>query len=192
MDYEIRLADLRELEELPEIERRAGQRFRQLEGLADLADDMTSMDQLLAAHGHGLVWVIAPATLTPAPLTPATSRIIGFAFGAVVDGNLHLEELDVLPEFGRRGLGKALVQAVIRAARDAGFPAITLTTFRHVPWNAPFYAKLGFRIVPPRDLSPGLAAEFADEARRGLPIAIRVVMRLDLKILEDGDAEEMP
>ncbi len=43
-----------------------------------------------------------------------------------------------------------------------------LTTFRDVPWNMPFYARLGFDEVAPNELTPALRAVLADEARRGL------------------------
>ena len=63
-------------------------------------------------------------------------------------------------------------------AERAGLRGVTLTTFRDVPWNAPFYRRLGFEVLDPEDLTPGLAAAFADEARRGLPVELRVVMAL--------------
>ena len=47
-------------------------------------------------------------------------------------------------------------------------------------WNAPFYARAGFRTLAPGELSPGLAAGVRDEAARGLDPAQRVVMRRDL------------
>ena len=58
-----------------------------------------------------------------------------------------------------------------------GLAAVTLTTFRDVSWNAPFYARLGFRIVEPGSLSPGLVAVVQLEERRGLPAGLRVAMR---------------
>jgi hypothetical protein len=54
---------------------------------------------------------------------------------------------------------------------------VTLTTFRDVPWNMPFYARLGFEIVPPEQVGPALFAIVEGETRRGLDPARRVVMR---------------
>jgi predicted N-acetyltransferase YhbS len=88
----------------------------------------------------------------------------------------HLEELDVLPSHGRRGLGAALVRTACDWAAASGYARITLTTFRAVPWNMPFYARLGFTEIPRRLLRPELAAVVAAEARRGLDPAARVVM----------------
>ena len=72
------------------------------------------------------------------------------------------------------------MEAVIAWANRAGHPAVTLTTFRDIPWNAPFYARAGFRVLASAELGPGLAALVRDEAARGLDPSERVVMRRDL------------
>ena len=72
--------------------------------------------------------------------------IVGFAVATVVDGEGHLEELGVVPAFGRRGVGRALVDEVVAWVLAQRLVSITLTTFRDVPWNGPYYEKLGFRI----------------------------------------------
>ncbi|WP_370039331.1 GNAT family N-acetyltransferase, partial [Nocardioides sp.] len=61
----------------------------------------------------------------------------------------HLEQLSVrLPEHGRRGVGTALVHAACEEARWAGHDSLTLCTYRDVPWNGPFYRRLGFSEDP--------------------------------------------
>lgn len=80
----------------------------------------------------------------------------GFACVDVVDGTAHLWQLSVHPDAARQGRGSALVLEVCRWAERQGFPAVTLTTYRDVPWNAPFYAGLGFEIL--EHLSPELQA----------------------------------
>jgi GNAT superfamily N-acetyltransferase len=60
----------------------------------------------------------------------------------------RLKEIDVHPDHGRRGLGKRLVAAVCEWAVYSGYPKVTLTTFRDVPWDMPFYARLGFDVLP--------------------------------------------
>lgn len=57
---------------------------------------------------------------------------------------------------------------------------MTLTTFRDVPWNAPFYARAGFRELAAAELSPELAELVREEAARGLDPERRVVMRCPL------------
>ena len=103
---------------------------------------------------------------------------VGFALLEAIEPEAaHLEEIDVHPDHGRRGLGAALIRAVCQWAAANGRGAVTLTTFRDVAWNAPFYARLGFEIVAPAHLSPPLRAVVEDETRRGLDPARRVVMR---------------
>ena len=103
---------------------------------------------------------------------------VGFAHVVVHEsGVAHLEEVDVHPAHGRRGLGKRLVQTVCAWATSHGFDAVTLTTFRDVPWNMQFYARLGFEPVAPETVSTALRSVIEDEVRRGLDPARRVVMR---------------
>jgi GNAT superfamily N-acetyltransferase len=89
----------------------------------------------------------------------------------------HLQEMDVDPRHGRRGIGTALLRAACDWARGAGHGEVTLTTFRDVPWNMPFYAKAGFEELPAGDMCPALRAVVAAETRRGLDPGRRVAMR---------------
>ena len=103
---------------------------------------------------------------------------VGFAHLEVLEpGIAHLEEIDVHPEHGRRGLGTRLVTTVCGWAAINGYPYVTLTTFRNVPWNMPFYARLGFEEIPPAELSAALLSVIEDETRRGLDPDRRVAMR---------------
>jgi GNAT superfamily N-acetyltransferase len=105
---------------------------------------------------------------------------VGFACVEVVDGEAHIWQLSVHPEAGRQGRGRALVRAVCRWATAQGLPGVTLTTFRDVPWNGPFYSKLGFREVG--DLSPGLAAIREHERSIGDDdYGPRIAMRIELE-----------
>ena len=127
----------------------------------------TDSEELAAAQRHGLLWV-ALADETP----------VGFAYVQLLEPAVaHLKEIDVLPAHGRHGLGTKLVKAVCQWAAGQGFRAVTLTTFREVPWNMPFYARLGFEEIPPAELSPVLLAIVQDETRHGLDPARRVAMR---------------
>ncbi|MGN6608829.1 MAG: GNAT family N-acetyltransferase [Jatrophihabitans sp.] len=122
--------------------------------------------------------------LEPFPSEPVQVFVAGTpAFGFVqideVDGLAHIQEVAVVPGRMRRGVGTALVEAACAWAREHGYAAITLTTFAEVPWNGPFYTRLGFRVVPEGELGPRLAARRAHER----PIEVvgpRVAMRRDL------------
>lgn len=98
---------------------------------------------------------------------------------AIGDG-AHLEQLSVHPEHGRRGVGRRLLRAGIGWTADAGFPELTLITYRDVPWNGPFYASEGFVEAGPADdwlIAHGLAPEEPVMARYGT----RIVMALPLR-----------
>ncbi|MFF0389958.1 hypothetical protein ACFYS8_14905 [Kitasatospora sp. NPDC004615] len=70
-----------------------------------------------------------------------------------------------------------LIDHVAGWAAGRGLAALTLSTFRSVPWNAPHYRRLGFRELPNEDLTPGLRQVLTEEAAFGLDLSDRVCMR---------------
>lgn len=58
---------------------------------------------------------------------------------------------------------------------------LSLTTFRDVPWNAPYYLRLGWRIVPDDGTSPGLLAIRARQRAAGHERWPRVTMFKDVQ-----------
>jgi GNAT superfamily N-acetyltransferase len=169
-NYSIRLASLDELAALQEIEDAAGELFLQT-GYADLDDSgPVAFDLLYRQCQKGMVWVAANRDDQP----------VGFAMTLPLDGMLHIHEIDVHPAHGRRGLGTRLIRAAAEWAKRNGYKALSLSTFREVAWNAPFYARLGFVVIAEAELSLGLRAVREEEAGHGLPIQDRVCMRLDL------------
>ena len=105
---------------------------------------------------------------------------IGFIATERAGTELHIVELSVHPTVAQQGVGRRLIEAAFAAAENAGLTAVTLTTFRDVPWNAPYYARLGFREVPAAAISSRLAATTAQESARGLPAERRCAMRYAL------------
>ncbi|MFB9312485.1 GNAT family N-acetyltransferase [Nocardioides plantarum] len=79
-------------------------------------------------------------------------RVVGFAHVVPHDLHAHLDQLSVLPSYQRQGIGTTLVRAAMEEARWAGYDRMSLTTYRDVPWNGPFYAGLGFVEVEPSRL----------------------------------------
>ena len=148
----------------------AGQRFAEV-GLDTVADDppqeVAALERRRAA---GRAWVS----------TDREGQPVGFALADVVDGAAHLEELSVIPELNGRGHGTALLRAVEGWARKKGFRSVTLTTFREVPFNRPWYEKRGYRVLEEGEWTPGLAQRRAHEAEAGLDPALRVVMAKEL------------
>lgn len=113
----------------------------------------------------------------------ADDRPVAYLLADDVDGNVHVEQVPVHPARAHRRIGLALIEQVAQQAqqaRQAGAPALTLTTFRDVPWNAPYYARCGFRVVDEPGWTPGLRRIRARAAATGLDRWPRVVMRREL------------
>jgi GNAT superfamily N-acetyltransferase len=157
----IRVARRHELRRLGEIEEASDQLFTEV-GIGPFRDE--------AEPGH-----LERAAIVLVSGDPP----LGFASVEIVDGAAHLSQLSVLPAASRRGLGAALLTAVCDWAAAQGYRAVTLTTFRDVSWNGPFYARMGFQVVD--DLTPQLAAIRDHEKAIGDDgFGPRVAMRKDL------------
>ncbi|HEY0125251.1 MAG TPA: GNAT family N-acetyltransferase [Rhizobium sp.] len=108
----------------------------------------------------------------------ALDQPFGFLAGIVMADTIHIAEIDVLRHWQKKGVGRRLMQAMIEAARTRGASGITLTTDRHVPFNAPFYASLGLRILDERERSAELTRILEREFEHGADPARRVAMAL--------------
>jgi ribosomal protein S18 acetylase RimI-like enzyme len=111
----IRRARPEEFNRLREVEIHADSRFETLDigpFFSDATDDHFDSAALVLAAGD-----------------PA----VGFICLDMVDGLPHIWQLSVQPNFGRRGIGRALIEAACDWARESGFRGMTLTTFRDVP-----------------------------------------------------------
>jgi GNAT superfamily N-acetyltransferase len=156
-----------ELEALVAIELAAGALFTMV-GMPEIAyDDPGTIPELEPFRAGGRAWVAVDAD----------DRPVAYLISAIVDGCAHIEQVSVAPAHARRGLGAALIDHLAAAAAAEGRPAMTLTTFRDVPWNAPYYERLGFRVIARADQGPELAALVAEEAERIPGDAPRVAMR---------------
>ncbi|MFY1576885.1 GNAT family N-acetyltransferase [Verrucosispora sp. WMMD703] len=167
---QIREARQDELPILQDIERAAGQCFRDV-GMPQIADDAPlPLDILVRYREAGRAWVA----------TDTTERPVGYLIADLVDGNFHIEQVSVHPDAARRGIGRQLIDHLADHAMASGIPALTLTTFTQVPWNAPYYARCGFHTLDQSDLTPGLRAIRQREAAHGLDRWPRVCMRRTL------------
>ena len=153
----IRRATDDDLDGLPTMQVAAGAQFREL-GMHLVADGPApSRDAFREACAHGELLVAAD-----------DGQVVGFVRMKVLDGSLHVEQVTVAPEWQGRGIGRALMFAAERTATSRGFKRMTLTTFRDVPFNGPFYQRLGWVPLAAESLTPGLAAERDEEIRAGL------------------------
>lgn len=103
-------------------------------------------------------------------------RIIGFAAIRTVGRELHLAELSVARAHQRCGVGSLLIRAMMIDARNSGYRAITLNTYRDVAWNAPFYARFGFVEVENFEGRAHLAESREGAIALGLPMDRRCAM----------------
>jgi GNAT superfamily N-acetyltransferase len=171
--YAIRSAQVEELTQLASIEQTAAIRFCDTP-YAFLADgEPLSIEFIQQRFQAGQVWVVVDQT----------DRVIGFAITREVDRTLYLQEIDILPNHGQRGLGKALLETIQTWGKHSGYGAMTLSTFRDLPWNAPFYAKSGFRILDESELTPAFQQIRQSEREAGLPIGDRVIMHCDFALV---------
>ncbi len=153
---------------LPAIERAAGERFRDYPELAWLTEgEVISAEQHLDYAERGLSW-----------LALANELPVGFILAETHVSSLFIVELSVHLDWQGKGIGRRLIACVADQARKRGLASLTLTTFRDVPWNAPFYARLGFEMIT--TLTPELREKREEETAHGLAYDARCAMRLPL------------
>lgn len=162
----IRLARPDDLPALIDVEREAGSLFRALDMAAIADDDPGSVAELAVYQSDGRAWVSVDDA----------DRPVAYLVAEVVDGDAHVEQVSVRPSHARRGIGGALIETLAEWAAARGLPALTLTTFAAVPWNAPYYERLGFRALADAEIGDGLRAIRRAEAARGLDTWPRVAM----------------
>jgi N-acetylglutamate synthase-like GNAT family acetyltransferase len=159
-----------DLPALRSIERAAGRSFAALGMTLVAEDEPPPIEELRAYQRDGRAWV----------RTDRDDRAVAYLLADEVDGCAHLQQVTVHPDWAHRRLGQELLERLTAWATERHLPAITLTTFTDVPWNGPYYRRLGFRIVDDAQLTPGLRRIRRSEADRGLDAWPRAAMQLDL------------
>jgi GNAT superfamily N-acetyltransferase len=139
-----------------------------------------------------LTWVAEGETLPPASLADFCregtlwvavtndDEPVGFLAAHELDGALHIAEVSVTRSHQRQGIGARLISTVMEHARTAGVGVMTLTTYRDLAWNGPFYAKLGFSEIKAEDAGPGHLRKIDEEAMAGHDPSRRCVMAKNL------------
>lgn len=163
---DIRTAHRDELELLRGIELAAGVLFRDI-GMTDVAEHPPPAVEVFETYrAAGRLWVATNAADVP----------VGFVFVELVDGHAHIEQVSVHPDQHGQGIGRQLIEYVDAWAAAQGIPVLSLSTFRTVPWNGPYYARLGFSELPDDEFTPGLVAIRDAETAFGLDPAERMFM----------------
>jgi 4-diphosphocytidyl-2-C-methyl-D-erythritol kinase len=170
MSFSIERAVASQVDALCAIERKAVQLFRGHLAWASYSAMSIPPELLQLAISRGLVWTALDAA----------GVAVGFVWlnAEAGAGAIAIVEIDVLPAYGQRGIGAALLEHACAWARAAGYRRIDLGTLADVRWNAPFYAKHGFTVVDKRD--PTFAAARQRDRENGFPDLLRVFMSRSL------------
>ena len=102
VEYHLRLARPDEVGRLREIEDLAGERFDGLDIFDPSFSSSFSLDEMYRLAKLGQVWAACDLS----------DRPVGMIVASIRCGNGYIEELDVLPEHGRKGLGARLIEHV--------------------------------------------------------------------------------
>lgn len=168
-DTEVRTARPDDLGLIADIERAAGVLFADA-GMPEIAQHSPTPLQDLRAHMDDHTLLIATDH----------GVVVGFATVIVAAEHAHLDQMAVHPAYGQRGHGARLLDAACALARERGSTYITLTTFERIPWNGPFYAQRGSRVLTDDELTEELHERRQLEATYGLDPKLRVVMRREV------------
>ena len=152
---------------LPEIERSSGTLFRDWAGLEWIADDRVQSPEQHRTLVYTGVSLVAE---------DHAHRIVGFLNGEMAPDALHIYQVAVHPGHQRQGIGRRLIERAQEIAAEHGVNVLTLTTFRDVPWNQPYYLRLGFETMPDAALNARLRAVLDRERAAGLPSEQRCAM----------------
>jgi len=181
MHFTITRARADDAERLCDIERAAVQLFRGHEAWPAYSSMSLPGDVVRELIARGLVWVATVA-----------DEIVGFVCldteGA--PDAIGVAEIDVLPAFGGKGIGAALLEHACQWAHEAGYRRVDLGTLADVPWNAPFYAKHGFVVVDKH--APEFARTLERDRENGFPDHLRVFMTRLLAPLGEADWTAWP
>ena len=168
-DIHIRLSELKDIPALTKVEKSAAKKFLDIPELAWLAnDDVMTHEMHQKAILEKTSWTAQDEQ---------SLEIVGFLSGQEIASEFHLQEVSVCAEYQGRSIGKALVETALQHATLKGLISATLTTFVEVPWNAPFYKKLGFEIIEYNVLSVRLSNLLLAENSHGLAGEKRCAMR---------------
>ena len=152
---------------LIEIDKEAGRLFEPTGLLSAAAlDDHVPEDVLIEALRKNLLILARHEDAKP----------VGFALVSLREDCLYLDQISVSPAFGKRGIGTKLMRHVEVRAIEFDRLSIVLSTFRDVPWNAPFYSSLGYKIIKRRHMQPFMLS-IEDAQRPFMDVSKRVFMR---------------
>jgi ribosomal protein S18 acetylase RimI-like enzyme len=162
----LRFACESDLERLPEIQVASRQLFEAVGRLEVLYLPVVGEALMLrAVHEGGLVVA-----------APADDMVVGFGLCALVGRTSHLYQMSVMPCWAGRKIGSTILSELLAISMKRGDAAMTLITYADIPWNRPFYARHGFREIPPSQLPEHLSRLLVAERASGVDTSLRVAM----------------
>lgn len=137
----IRLSNKNDLSKLAAIERSAARKFAEYFKSDNVLTDRTLDHKIiLEAHHNKSLWV-----------ANENDGIVGFLASTSVDDGLHIQEISVAFSFQGKGIGKMLINVIIAEAKIRQCSYVSLTTDSVIPWNKPFYERIGFKQIALED-----------------------------------------
>lgn len=164
LPFGVRRARPSDIPFLDRVEKSAAEVFRKV-GLDFLLDGPTVDPRYLIANLSHL-WVAVEEL----------DRPIGFVVGENLFGNFHIVEISVAQAFQGKGIGRALIARMAEEVKLEGYKAVTLMTYRDVPWNGPWYAKMGFTEVNPVNMGSKYLEILQMEGQHGHDLSRRALM----------------
>lgn len=153
--FSLRMARSSELPELVRIDNAAGMLYDKVGIAFDFSWDHPYAQAEVARWGRAIETGLAQVAVD------SEDYPLGFITLEIVDGDPYIDQLSVHPMAMRRGIGSALVG---HAIHWSGGRSLWLTTYSHVPWNAPYYARrFGFVTVPESECGPELKGIMENE-----------------------------
>lgn len=120
---------------------------------------------------------IASGRIVVAEVAEGDRHVVGWVYLGAIDGEPCIGQISVAVAYGRRGIGTTLLNRALAMARETGARSVVLNTQRDEPWNAPWYSRHGFVVVPEEAWTDGLRAVAEHQTKAGLDWSKRVHMR---------------
>ena len=169
MSLQIRLAQQRDIVHLMAVERSAAQLFRQQPEWRFIAEGEVMAPQQHAAFiAERREWLAESDNGECAGFIAV--QVQGRLAHRRIVGRRHLAAAGRRPSPDRRGGGRG---------QTAGAGRLTLTTFIEVPWNAPYYRRLGFRPLEDARLT-ALRRHLDEDLAHGFAAGSRCAMEFTL------------
>lgn len=165
----IRLATTDDVPKVAPLEAAAAEVYRTI-GMDAIADDAPIAESLLLqAVEEQRLWVAVEY-----------GELRAYLLGDFLPESLHIDQVTVHPDAARRGIGALVIESASSDERAKERGCVTLTSFANVPWNAPYYERIGFMDIAESEWPAGIAEKVAEDQENGISRWPRVVMRRDI------------